>query len=241
MPRPTTKSSSEYLSQTHNDQWEDVDGYFNGELIEEDSIFDFVMQTAKKRNLPEISVSKAQGKFLKMMVSISGAKNVLEIGTLAGYSTLWMAKGLPRGGKIITIEAFSNPMAGARENFKKAGIFAKQIDLRFGYAKDILPEIQEGIKTGSLEKFDMAFIDADKGSYPEYYKMIMKMMNKGGIIIADNVVRRGEVVNSATEDVNVPAIKEFTQMVGKDPRVQAVTMQTVGEKGYDGFMIIHIR
>lgn len=238
--KPTSKSSSEVLPPTHSDVWQQVDQYFNSELIDDDPIFDFVMETARKRNLPEISVSKAQGKFLNMLVSISGAKNVLEIGTLAGYSTIWMAKALPRGGKVITIEAFSNPMAGARENFKHAGLFENPIDLRFGYAHDVLPEIHEGIKTGSLEKFDMAFIDADKGSYPEYYQMVIKMMNKGGIIIADNVVRRGEVVNETTEDVNVPAIKNFTEMVGKDPRVQAVTMQTVGEKGYDGFMIVRV-
>lgn len=212
--------------------WEAVDKYFDGLLISRDPALDDALAAAAAANLPAIQVSSAQGKLLHLLARIMGARNILEIGTLGGYSTIWMARALPEGGRIITLEADPKHAEVARKNFARAGVDSK-VELRLGKALDTLPEIAaEG-----RGPFDMFFIDANKSNMPEYFEWSLKLARKGSIIFADNVVRDGAVLDAKSKDVDIQGVRRFAEMVGREKRVSATAMQTVNAKSYDGFAL----
>ncbi|MDX2075561.1 MAG: O-methyltransferase [bacterium] len=215
------------------DQWTAVDNYFNDLFIPSDPILDHALHTSDEAALPQIAVSPVQGKLLYLLAQIHGAKNILEIGTLGGYSTIWMARALPVGGKIVTLEANFKHAEVAKQNIAHAG-FADMVDIRVGYASDTLPTLTD------LAPFDLIFIDADKPNTPLYLEWSLKLAQKGTVIIADNVVRRGEIINPKSEDENVIGMQRTSEAVGKNPRLSATVVQTVGSKGYDGFILMRV-
>jgi predicted O-methyltransferase YrrM len=213
--------------------WEAVDKYLDGMLIPHDSTLDDALAAAAAANLPAIQVSSAQGKFLHLLARIMGARSILEIGTLGGYSTIWMARALPEGGRIITLEADPKHAEVARKNFARAGVESK-VELRLGKALDTLPQVA----ADGRGPFDMFFIDANKSNMPEYFEWSLKLARKGSVIIADNVVREGAVLDAKSKDADIQGIRRFLEMVGKEKRVSATALQTVSTKNYDGFALV---
>ncbi len=215
------------------DVWEAVDKYFDKMLIPHDSTLDEALAAAAAAKLPAIQVSSVQGKFLHLLARVLGARNILEIGTLGGYSTIWMARALPEGGRIITLEADPKHAEVARKNFAHAGVESK-VELRLGKALDTLPQVAaEG-----LGPFDMFFIDANKSNMPEYFEWSLKLARKGSVIIADNVVRAGAVLDEKSKDADIQGIRRFLKMVGNEKRVSGTALQTVSAKNYDGFAVV---
>ena len=215
------------------DVWEAVDKYFDEMLIPHDSALDDALAAASAENLPAIQVSSVQGKLLHLLARIMGARNILEIGTLGGYSTIWMARALPEGGRIITLEADPKHAEVAQKNFARAGVENK-IELRLGKALDTLPKVA----ADGRDPFDMFFIDANKSNMPEYFEWSLKLARKGSVIIADNVVREGAVLDARSKDADIQGIRRFLEMVGKEKRVSGTALQTVSTKSYDGFALV---
>jgi predicted O-methyltransferase YrrM len=202
-------------------------------LIPQDSALDDALKSAEAAKLPAIQVSSGQGKLLHLLAHILGARKILEIGTLGGYSTIWMARALPEGGRIITLEADPKHAEVARKNFMRAGVENK-IELRLGKALDTLPQVA----ADRLGPFDLVFIDANKSNMPEYFEWSLKLARLGSIIIADNVVRAGAVLDSESNDADIQGIRRFLEMAGKEKRVSATALQTVSTKSYDGFAFL---
>jgi predicted O-methyltransferase YrrM len=213
--------------------WEAVDKYFDKMLIPHDSTLDDALAAAAAAKLPAIQVSSVQGKLLHLLARIMGARNILEIGTLGGYSTIWMARALPEGGRIITLEADPKHAEVARKNFARAGVESK-VELRLGKALDTLPKVA----ADGLGPFDMFFIDANKSNMPEYFEWSLKLARTGSVIIADNVVREGAVLDAKSKDDDIQGIRRFLEMVGKEKRVSGTALQTVSTKNYDGFALV---
>src|SRR5580658_5174113 len=184
--------------------WTQVDRYFSDLLIPADDTLDAVLKANEQAGLPAIDVTPLQGKFLEFLVRISGARRVLEIGTLGGYSTIWLARGLPEGGRIVTLELDPHHAQVARANLKNAG-FLDRVDLMVGPALDTL----QTMENKASAPFDFIFIDADKTSYPEYLRRSLKFSRPGTVIVADNVVREGEVINPHSADANVQGVRRF--------------------------------
>lgn len=215
------------------DVWTAVDHYFNTMLITNDSILDAALAASEAAGLPAINVSPTQGKLLQLLAKLQGARTILEIGTLGGYSTLWLARALPAEGHLITLEADATHAEVARANVARAGL-ADRIELRLGNALDTLPQLAaEG-----AAPFDMIFIDADKRSNPAYFDWALELSRLGTLIIVDNVVRGGQVVEAASEDASVQGVRRLFERIKAEPRVSATALQSVGEKGYDGFAIM---
>jgi predicted O-methyltransferase YrrM len=212
--------------------WKAVDHYIVESLIPEDPILESVLKTNKTNWLPDIDVSPAQGALLNLLVRISGAKKILEIGTLGGYSTIWMARALPPGGKVVTIEFQPRHAKVARQNVARAGL-ADVVDVREGKALDLLP----GVEADGLGPFDLIFIDADKPSNPQYLEWAEKLGRPGTIVIVDNVIRDGEVIQAHSENDSVHGARAAFTSLGGNSRFTATAVQTVGSKGYDGFAI----
>jgi predicted O-methyltransferase YrrM len=211
-------------------QWAEVDRYFARELLPRDSAPEAALAANAAAGLPAIDVSPLQGRFLELMARLSKASRILEIGTLGGYSTIWMAGAIGPGGRIVTLEAEPRHAEIARANFERAGI-ADRIDLRVGPALDWLPRIEaEG-----LAPFDLVFIDADKPSNPDYLGWALRLTRPGSLIIADNVVRDGAVTDAKDTSPGVRGIRRFADLVAGEPRLVATAIQTVGVKGWDGF------
>ncbi len=215
------------------DVWEAVDKYFDEMLIPHDSALDDALAAASAENLPAIQVSSVQGKLLHLLARIMSARNILEIGTLGGYSTIWMARALPEGGRIITLEADPKHAEVAQKNFARAGVENK-VELRLGKALDTLPKVA----ADGRGPFDMFFIDANKSNMPEYFEWSLKLARKGSVIIADNVVREGAVLDARSKDADIQGIRRFLEMVGKEKRVSGTALQTVSTKNYDGFALV---
>lgn len=214
-------------------EWQTVDNYLTDLLVRPDDTLNSALAASTDAGLPSIAVSPCFGKFLHLLATIRGARNILEIGTLGGYSTIWLARALPPGGRLITLEADPKHAEVARANIASAGL-ADIVDLRLGRAIDTLPQLEaEG-----LAPFDFIFIDADKPSTPEYFQWSVRLSRPGTVIIVDNVVRKGAVADPATDDPKVQGIRKFNELLAAEPRVTATTLQTVGVKGYDGFAII---
>jgi len=214
------------------ERWAAVDEYYSKLLMPPDTVLQHALDRSNEAELPAINVAANQGKMLMILAQMQRAERILEIGTLGGYSTIWLARSLPSGGKLITLEYEQKHADVAAENIKQAGL-ADKVEIRVGSAADTLPSlVEEGIPA-----FDLIFIDADKPGYPEYFEWAMKLSRVGTVIIADNVVRDGEVINQQSEDERVTGIREFNQVVTQEKRFNATAIQTVGSKGYDGFMI----
>jgi predicted O-methyltransferase YrrM len=215
---------------TPQEQWTAVDKYYTDLLVQSDPALDAALAASAEAGLPAINVSPNQGKLLHLLARMQQARNVLEIGTLGGYSTIWLARALPKDGKLITLEAVPEHAAVARANFARAGI-ADLVDLRLGLAADTLPKLQSEHRG----PFDLIFIDADKTSTAEYFTWALKLSRRGSLIIVDNVVRKGGVIEPNSEDAGVQGIRRFNQLLSAEKRVSATAIQTVGSKGYDGF------
>jgi predicted O-methyltransferase YrrM len=211
-------------------QWGEVDRYFTDLLVRPDPVLAATLEASDAAGLPQISVADNQGKFLMLLALAQGARNILEIGTLGGYSTIWLARALPADGRLVTLEAVPTHANVARENIERAG-FGKAVEVRLGRALDTLPELAaEG-----RGPFDFIFIDANKSGYPEYFEWSLKLARRGTVIVADNVVRHGAVIDGHSRDANVIGVRRFMELVSLEPRVSATAIQTVGSKGYDGF------
>jgi len=214
------------------DVWTAVDGYFGDLLIARDEKLDAALAANRKAGLPAIDVSRLQGKFLELLVRISGARRILEIGTLGGYSTIWLARGLPEGGRIVTLEFDPHHAEVACANLEHAGVLDR-VDLRVGRAIDTLPKLENTADS----PFDLIFIDADKESYPEYLDWTLRLSRVGTVIVADNVVRDGRVVEADCDDERVRGVRRFTERLAAEPRLNATVLQNVGTKGYDGLAL----
>nr|WP_278430259.1 O-methyltransferase [Brevibacillus laterosporus] len=213
-------------------KWAEVDQYFNSMLLPSDPILDEVLQANAKAGMPAIDVAPNQGKLLYLLAKIRGAKKILEIGTLGGYSSIWLARALPQDGQLISLEYEQSFAHIAEENVKKAGL-AEKVSILVGPALETLPTLQEKGMTG----FDMIFIDADKQNNPHYLQWALKLCNPGAIILGDNVVRDGEVIHPESEDDRIQGIRQFIDLLPSEPRIESTAIQTVGSKGYDGFVL----
>lgn len=212
--------------------WKEVDRYLVDQLIPSDPILDEAMAANAAADLPAIDVAPNQGKLLHLLARISGARKILEIGTLGGYSTIWLARALADGGRLITLEAEAKHAEVARSNIARAGL-DRVVTVRLGAALDTLPQLaQEG-----EGPFDLIFIDADKQNIPGYLTWALKLSRKGTLLIVDNVIRDGEVIDPASPDDRVQGVRRFFDMLKTEPRLQATALQTVGSKGYDGFAL----
>lgn len=213
--------------------WAQVDRYFNQHILHDDPILDATLKESETGGLPNIAVAPNQGMLLTLLAQIQGARKILEIGTLGGYSAICLARALPKDGKLITLEYSPEYAKVARKNIDHAGL-ASQIEVRVGEAIHTLPELV------SEAPFDLVFIDADKPNNLPYFEWAIKLSRIGTLIIMDNVVRDGKVINGNSDDANVKGVREFTEAVGREKRVSATALQTVGEKGYDGLMLIRV-
>jgi len=216
--------------------WTKVDRYLANALLPEDLILEEVLKSSEAADIPSIQVSALQGKLLMLLVQAQGARRILEIGTLAGYSTIWLARGLPDGGRIVTLEADAHHAQIAQSNIAKAG-YANKVELRLGRALKTLPILANE----RIGPFDFVFIDADKKHIPEYFDWSLKLSRPGSLIVVDNVVRDGQVVDLANREANIAGVRSFLERVGQDPRVEATAMQTVGMKGHDGFAVVRVK
>lgn len=226
--------------------WTSVDEYINQTLVASDQALEAALADSAKAGLPAINVAPNQGKLLHLLARAilltraaaardagKASGSILEIGTLGGYSTIWLARALPPGGRLITLEADPRHAEVARANIARAGV-SDRVELRLGRALDTLPDLAA---EGS-GPFDMIFIDADKPSYPEYFAWAVRLSRPGTLIVADNVVRKGAVADPNTTDPLVQGIRRFNERVAADTRVRATAVQTVGSKGYDGLALI---
>jgi predicted O-methyltransferase YrrM len=212
--------------------WTAVDEYLNEQLVGSDEALEQALTRSADAGLPAIAVSPTQGKFMMMLARIQGASRILEIGTLGAYSTIWLAKALPADGRIITIESEPKHTEVARENVEAAG-FGDMVDVRLGKALDVLPDIA----AENVGPFDFTFIDADKPNIPQYFDWAMRLSRSGSIIIVDNVIREGAVIDADSEDESVQGVRRLNDYLALESSVNATTLQTVGSKGYDGFTI----
>ena len=212
--------------------WTAVERYLTDLLVGADPALDAALEASAAAGLPAHEVSPNHGKLLFLLARIQRARTILELGTLGGYSTIWLARALPAGGRLVTLEADQRHAEVARANVARAGL-ADLVELRVGRALETLPRLAaEG-----RAPFDLVFVDADKGSNPEYLAWVLELSRPGGLIVADNVVRGGAVVDAASGDPSVQGVRRFYELLAAEPRVSATAIQTVGSKGYDGFAI----
>lgn len=214
------------------DRWSAVDEYLSGQLVPAEEALESALRASAEAGLPPISVSPSQGKLLNLLARAQGARRILEIGTLGGYSSIWLARALPPDGHLITLEADSRNAEVARENLALAGL-AGVTEVRVGRAQETLPHL---IAAGA-GPFDLIFIDADKAGYPDYLRWSLDLARPGTVIIADNVVRDGAVADPVNDDPSVRGVRRFIELLAAEPRVSATAIQTVGSKGYDGFAL----
>lgn len=216
----------------NNNLFEAVDHYIAQLLGQEDEALKAVAPSLDAAQMPQISVSANQGKFLQILARLCNAKKILELGTLGGYSTIWMARVLPADGKLITLEYEAAYARVAQENIDRAGLH-DQVEIRIGRAIDLLPQLAQE----QAGPFDMIFIDADKPPYPEYFDWAIKLSRPGTLIVADNVVREGNVLDPEHPDERVQGVRRLNEMLSTDKRVTATIIQTVGSKEHDGMVI----
>ncbi|TQR44602.1 O-methyltransferase [Paenibacillus popilliae] len=214
------------------DTWTAVDYYFNQQLIPSDPVLEAVLAANAAAGLPAHDVSPNQGKLLHLLAKLQGARTILEIGTLGGYSTIWFARSLPQDGRVYTLEASLKHAEVAQSNLLNAGV-ADKVEIRTGLASDSLAQLDEEARG----PFDLIFIDADKQGNPEYLKWALKLSRPGTLIIGDNVVRGGAVVDEYSDDPSVLGVRSFFELIAAEPRLNATAIQTVGSKGYDGFVM----
>jgi predicted O-methyltransferase YrrM len=215
------------------DEWQKTDAYVEDLFSLNDPVLKSALEASRTAGLPEINVSPAQGRMLHVLAAASGARRILEIGTLGGYSTICLARALPPGGHLTTLEVDATHARVATSNIARAGLSAA-VSVVVGPALETLPTL-------SAPSFDFIFIDADKPSYPAYLSWALRLSHPGTLIVADNVVRGGAVANAQSADPRVQGMQQFLQMLADEPRVSATVVQTVGSKGYDGFAIAVVK
>lgn len=225
------KRIPDYPSQD-SERWTQVDAWFAEKLAPEDSDLKYALANNAEKGLPTHDVSALQGKMLAMFIRMTCAVQVLEIGTLGGYSTIWMARALPPTGSITTLEFNKHHAEVAGQNIDKAGL-TERVKLLTGAALDLLPTLSG--------PFDLIFIDADKVNNPHYLEWAIKLSKPGTVIVGDNTVRGGKVLDADNEDPNVKGLRKFIQMISEDQRLEATAIQTVGEKGWDGFVMAIVK
>lgn len=210
--------------------WTAVDDYVSAHLVPADVALDAAQEDSTDAGLPAIAVAPNQGKLLYLLARMSRARSVLEIGTLGGYSAIWLARALPSGGKVISLEVDPAHATVARRNIDRAGL-SDVVDIRVGAALDTLPALRdEG-------PFDFVFVDADKPNNPEYFRWALELGKPGTVIVVDNVVRGGRVADPDSDDPSVRGVRHMIEIMAAEPRVDATALQTVGAKGYDGLAI----
>jgi predicted O-methyltransferase YrrM len=215
------------------ERWDEVDRYTEGLLIGEDEVLSACLEDAAAAGLPTIAVTGNQGKLLHLILRIQGARRVLELGTLGGYSTIWMARALPADGRLVTLELRPEYAAVAAASIARAGL-AELVELRVGPALESLHALREE----GADPFDLIFIDADKESTPAYFEQALELCRAGGLIVVDNVVRDGALVEADSDNnPQVHGMRAFLELAAAEPRIAATTIQTVGSKGYDGFVL----
>jgi predicted O-methyltransferase YrrM len=217
------------------EKWTAVDRYITEMLVPADAALESALKASVAAGLPQINVSPNQGKLLMLLAQIQGAAKVLEIGTLGGYSTIWLARGLAQGGRLITLEANPKHADVARGNIARAGL-ADVVEVILGRATDTLANFV----ASNRGPFDLIFIDADKAGLPDYFSWSMKLSRPGSVIIIDNVIRSGAVIDAASTDADVKGVRRMNEMIAAENRVTATAIQTVGSKGYDGFAIVRV-
>jgi predicted O-methyltransferase YrrM len=218
-----------------SEKWTEVDKFFSDALIAPDAVLESALESSRDAGLPAISVSPNQGKLLEMLARMINARSILEIGTLGAYSTIWLARGMRSEGRLITLEADPAHAAVARANIARAGL-QNVVELRLGSASDTLPQISaEG-----RGPFDLIFIDADKANIPSYFDWALKLSRPGSVIVVDNVVRDGRVIDSKSDEPDIQGVRRFIEMLGTNATVSGTAIQTVGIKGYDGFAIVRV-
>jgi len=212
--------------------WTTIDKYITDLLAPADPALDAALEASDAAGLPQIAVAPNQGKLLYLLARLQGARKILEIGTLGGYSAIWLARALPSDGRLITLEADPKHAEVARANISRAGL-SSLVELRLGPALDTLPRLQaEG-----LGPFDLIFIDADKQNIPAYFTYALELSRSGSLVIVDNVVRKGAVIDADSKDPDVQGVRQFNKLLAAEPRVSATAIQTVGSKGHDGFAL----
>lgn len=217
-------------------RWNKVDAFITGHLLDDDPVLAAVLKANEAAGLPAIDVSPAQGKLLNLLVKISGAKTLLEIGTLGAYSTIWMARALPADGRAITMEYESRHAQVAKANIERAGLSGR-VEVRVGAASENLPKLAEE----GLGPFDFVFIDADKPNNPVYLDWAVKLSRPGTVIILDNVIRDGDVIEAKSSDPTIIGTRAAFELIGRHPKLDATAIQTVGAKGYDGFAVAIVK
>jgi predicted O-methyltransferase YrrM len=224
------------MSDATSERWAEVDRYLAELVVRPDPVLEEGNRDAAAAGLPPIQVSAAQGAFLGLLVKIAGARTVLEIGTLGGYSTTWLARALPPGGKVVSLELEAKHAEVARRNLERAGV-SDRVEIRVGPALESLRQLP----TDPLAPFDFVFIDADKLEYTDYLRGALGVARPGTVIVADNVVRQGSVIEPGHADARVGGIRRFLEEVARTPELEAVVVQMVGAKGYDGMAILRVR
>jgi predicted O-methyltransferase YrrM len=212
--------------------WTAVDRYLDDLLVGHDAALEAVLQASSEAGLPPISVSPTQGKLLNLLARVRGARAILEIGTLGGYSAIWMARALPADGRLVTLEVDPKHADVARASIARAGL-AERVEVRLGPALDTL----QRLGAENAGPFDLIFIDADKPTLPEYFRWALRLSRPGTLIAIDNVVRDGAVIDSGSLDASVQGVRRLNELMASEPRVSATAIQTVGAKGYDGFAL----
>ena len=212
--------------------WSAVDEYFVERLIHSDDVLEAALADSATEGLPAISVTPTQGKFLALLVKLVNARRILEIGTLGGYSTIWMARAIPKSGRIISLEIDEHHAEVARMNIERAGL-ARRVEIRVAPATESLGKLI----AKRMKPFDVVFIDADKERTLEYFEAALELSHPGTVIVVDNVVRKGEIVDTASSDKSVRGMQRFMDRLATESRVDATALQTVGSKGYDGFVL----
>lgn len=214
------------------DQWTAVDAYTTQQLSLSDEALESALRDSAAGGLPPINVAPNQGKLLQLLALAVGARRILEIGTLGGYSTIWMARALPDNGHLITLEVDPKHAAVAAANIANAGLQHK-VDVWLGTALDSLPKLAEE----GREPFDFVFIDADKANIPEYFRWALRLSRRGALIVIDNVIREGAIIDPESTDPSVIGVRQLNDLLAAETRVSATIIQTVGAKGYDGFTL----
>ncbi|MFF0295363.1 O-methyltransferase [Kitasatospora sp. NPDC004615] len=215
--------------------WTAVDDWAAARLIGEDEVLDAALEAADRAGLPQIAVAANQGKLLHLLARMQGARRILEIGTLAGYSAIWLARALPAGGTLTTLEIDPAHAEVATANLRRAGL-ADRVEVRLGAARDTLRQLTEE----GVEPYDLVFVDADKPNIPHYLEASLALTRPGSVIVVDNVVRGGRLADEQSSDEAVRGVQQLHELLAGDKRLDATTVQTVGRKGYDGFTLIRV-
>jgi predicted O-methyltransferase YrrM len=220
---------------SESQRWDDVEDYFTTHLARDDEALEAALRDSEAAELPRVNVTALQGKLLQLLAQIQGARTILEIGTLGGYSTIWLARALPADGRLISLEYSPRHAEVATRNIARAGL-DKLVEVRVGAALESLPQLADE----NPAPFDLVFIDADKANNPHYVEWALRLTSAGSLIVVDNVVRGGAVTDADSTDPDIQGTRTAVELIGRHPRLSGTAMQTVGSKGYDGFALARV-